>query len=90
MGILLASWYPCMLVVYRQQLNCSNNICHLLNSVLSYISDLLTAAVGRHELHVQDNTFTLNSKISVPSGSLFCFSIVTNWTLNWMLLQCVL
>jgi len=51
-----------MLVVCK----CSNQqksiACHVLNSVLSYISGLCTAAVERWELH-EDNTFTLNSEI---------------------------
>jgi len=37
-------------------------LCHVLNSVLSYISGLCTAAVEQQELH-EDNTFALNSEI---------------------------
>jgi len=39
-----------------------NILCHVLNSILFYISGLCTAAVEWQELH-EDNAFTLNSEI---------------------------
>jgi len=40
----------------------TKNVYHVLNSVLSYISGLCTAAVEQQELH-EDNSFALTSDI---------------------------